>query len=75
MENKTGRSNWWGNPSRLVAKKKDFYKTAAEASEAARALGIKSWKDYVGEYKKDPRLPSSPLRHYFILKWKDFIGK
>ncbi len=41
-----------------------FYQTWQEASKAAIALKIDSWEDYGQKYRKDPKLPSSPLQFY-----------
>ena len=43
---------------------KAFYKTYTAASKAAIALGFISKDDYHANYKKDPKLPSNPLREY-----------
>lgn len=61
------------------------YKTYAEASEAAIALGIKSFEEYCGKgkyknrkrYEDDPRLPSNPNLTYAKdwVSWANFLGK
>lgn len=40
------------------------YSTAAEAGEAVRRLGIKTFVEYLSRYKEDPRLPSQPNEFY-----------
>ncbi len=52
------------------------YQTCEEAKIAARALNIKSRKDYKEKYKIDPRLPANPDGKYGneFLGWADFLG-
>ncbi|MGD8111299.1 gamma-mobile-trio integrase GmtZ [Vibrio sp. TRT 17S01] len=52
------------------------YSTYFKASEAAQLLGIKTSKEYVLLYKKDPRLPSTPSRYYSTnwKGWELFLG-
>jgi len=45
------------------------YSTSAQASRAAKALGLSKESEYKLGYKKNPKLPSSPER-----KYKDFPG-
>ena len=56
---------------------KNFYSTLAEASEAARKLGITDGKNYkAGLYKEDPMLPSNPnLVYADWTSWSDFLEK
>ena len=51
------------------------YATCAEASEAAKKLGCKTWKDYLKKYKKDPKLTAAPRNTYKDFPgWKKFLG-
>ena len=58
-----------------------FYATVAEASKAAKKLGIKDSLEYKERYKEDPCLPSIPSSAYkdFWHKggwsWPKFLGK
>lgn len=54
---------------------RNLYETWREASEAARALGIKR-ATYRERYKEDPRLPSSPQSFYgdSFPGWGEFTG-
>jgi superfamily II DNA or RNA helicase len=53
-----------------------FYETWQEASEVARTLDIFTYKKYRKNYKKDPRLPSSPPQFYKDLpNWPVFFGR
>jgi len=59
-------------------KKKDFYQTYAEASQAAQKLGIQSLEEYKKRHQEDPRLPASPYSQYSHAgwqNWKVFLGK
>lgn len=53
------------------------YATYVEASEAAQRLGIASHKEYLKNYKKDPKLPGNPYNFYREqwVDWRDFFGK
>lgn len=53
----------------------DPYPKWQEASEAARALGIKGSTEYHRRRKEDPRLPSSPHRYKGFPGWVKFLGK
>lgn len=56
---------------------KPFYPTITDASRAALAIGIDSYKKYHGlkRYKEDPRLPANPQIVYpEWLGWKHFFG-
>ncbi|MDX2370470.1 MAG: VPA1269 family protein [Colwellia sp.] len=64
----------------LGGPKKDFYPTIEEASSAAIALGIRTFKEYSLGYKKDPRLSSIPYSTYSddwdsFGKFPGFLGK
>lgn len=52
------------------------YKTLADASKAARALGIRSGPEYSEKYKVDPSLPGKPEAYYSSewTDWYDFLG-
>jgi len=51
------------------------YATCAQASAAARKLGIKSMAEYKAGYKQDPRLPCSLSQSYEDFNgFKDFLG-
>ncbi|WP_447747714.1 gamma-mobile-trio integrase GmtZ [Pseudomonas nicosulfuronedens] len=52
------------------------YETLAEASSAAKKLGISSWKDYSRRYHEDPMLPGRP-EVYYRKNWEgvaSFLG-
>jgi len=72
-------SNFPGWTKFLTGKKEiKKYKTWEQASGAAKKLGIKSKQAYVhrGDYKQDPRLPSSPHTFYKNFPgWPKFLGK
>jgi superfamily II DNA/RNA helicase len=52
----------------------DFYPTWQEASKVAISLDIKSYKEYLGRYKEDSRLPSSPHLYYEDFpNWINFL--
>ena len=53
----------------------DFYPTLAEASAAARGLGIQTGSEYKKKYKKDPHLPSNPNAFYASewVSWSHFL--
>ena len=53
-----------------------FYPTLAEASEAARALGIREQREYYARYQEVSRLPSNPHRTYADewMGWHDFLS-
>ncbi|MCX6756046.1 MAG: DEAD/DEAH box helicase family protein [Candidatus Nomurabacteria bacterium] len=54
---------------------KDYYLTLKEAQEAAKKLGIKTYKEYSKRYKEDPKLPSVPGRFYSdYVSFDLFIG-
>jgi len=56
-------------------KKKEFYPTLKEASDAAKKLKIKGQLDYKSKYKLDPRLPSGPSSFYSDFPgWRVFLG-
>ncbi|KZL39471.1 hypothetical protein VT47_09875 [Pseudomonas syringae pv. syringae] len=51
-----------------------LYPTAAEAADAARALGLASLNDYNESRHLDPRLPASPRQYYSDYNtWLEFI--
>jgi hypothetical protein len=52
------------------------YESLAEASAAARSLGLASMNKYRQGYKKDSRLPASPAIQYPSewVNWYDFLG-
>lgn len=54
-----------------------FYSTYAEASAAARALGVTSEAEYEEGYRFDLRLPSNPAAYYDgqWTDWYNFLGK
>lgn len=53
-----------------------FYATWQEASEAAARVGLTTMRLYRSEFKKDPKLPSSPHRAYEDFPgWKIFLRK
>ncbi len=60
-----------------MERSRELYSTYEEAKKAAQKLRIKSETDYRMEYKKDPRLPSSPSSKYGdeFVSWADFLGK
>lgn len=53
------------------------YKELADASKAARALGISSGPEYSEKYKFDPGLPGKPEAYYSSewTDWYDFLGR
>lgn len=54
----------------------DYYPTWQEASAAAIKLGIVSVRQYIDNYKKDPRLPSCPRQAYPDFPgWYVFLNK
>lgn len=61
-----------------IKERKNFYKTLIEAKEAVKRLGIKDYKSYLLNYKKDPFL-SADLRRTYKYKgwtnWHDFFDK
>jgi len=67
---------WVSSQDFLNINKSDFYKTYQEAQKAAQTLGIKNRHHYVGkkEYKKDPRLSSTPNMLYESKGWKDWYS-
>ncbi len=72
-------SEWvnWGHFLRGKAKKK-FYPTLAEASGAAIRLGITAaGPDYKKQYRRDPRLHSTPNVFYAVewKGWAHFLGR
>ena len=56
---------------------KNFYPTLQEAQLAVKQLSIDTQKKYKANYKKDPRLPSSPNIFYKEewVSWSDLFGK
>lgn len=52
------------------------YDTYQDASAAARALGVKTRKEYYSRYRENPRLPSNPELKYqgTFVSWPDYIG-
>lgn len=57
--------------------KKRIYQNIEDAKGSTRRLNIKSSLDYYKNYKKDPRLPSSPKKFYKHdwNGWRDFLGQ
>lgn len=52
-----------------------IYKTLTQASQAARALGPESAREYIKIYQTDPGLPSNPSNYYKDWKsWHHFLG-
>ncbi|WP_341303141.1 VPA1269 family protein [Pseudomonas sp. TMP25] len=69
--------NWGGWKKFLgVSPPARKYKKLDDASAAARSLGIASIRGYTHGYKKDPRLPSSPVTQYpdEWITWYEFLG-
>lgn len=59
-----------------VTRKRDTYSTYQEASNAAKALGLKTKDGYLANYRKDWRLPSNPQNHYpEFTSWPAFLGQ
>ncbi len=57
-----------GYPTFLRGKEKP-YSDCKEASKGAKKLGFKTRKQYITNYKTDPRLPSDPSLHYKGRGW------
>ncbi|MDH5896163.1 VPA1269 family protein [Vibrio splendidus] len=66
---------WTSMSDFLSDEKKHFYPTYIEAGEAAKKLRVVNKTDYSLNYKKDPKLPSSPNVKYSKdwVGWGDFI--
>ncbi|MBL4898655.1 MAG: integrase [Colwellia sp.] len=65
--------NWYDF---LGTERSPFYETPGEASQAAQALGIKSWDQYRKYHKQDSRLPARPDHVYAIdWDWYAFVGR
>ncbi len=73
--NQAYKTQWKGMRLFLGQEAKDFYKNLADASEAARKLGLKTHKTYKARYKEDPRLPAHPDQVYESewLSWPAFL--
>lgn len=55
--------------------KKAKYKTLSQAAKAARKLGVKTARDYIKNFKQDPKLHSNPSVNYVEwISWNDFLG-
>ncbi|RWX54336.1 gamma-mobile-trio integrase GmtZ [Photobacterium chitinilyticum] len=61
----------WQGFKEFLGNISQFYLTYQEASEAARALKIKTYKEYTRRYSEDPRLPATPNKIYAI-QWHNF---
>lgn len=64
----------------IAGKPFKLYKTWAEASAAARSLGIKGRTEYLARYKEDLRLPFDPSSQYAscwieFQEWDGFLNK
>jgi len=64
----------------LRLQESNLYLTWSQASQAIKKLNIKTVKDYINLYKKDPRLPERPSKAYKIEwairgKWPGFLGQ
>ncbi|WP_372779021.1 VPA1269 family protein [Litorivivens sp.] len=57
-------ANGWKDFLGTTSRRKIFFASYAEASQAARALGITSQKEYVEKYKLCRQLPAKPNRIY-----------
>ena len=70
-------ADWIDWFSFLGKKKRSLYSTYAEASAAARGLGIQSQLEYLQRYKEDERLSSNPSQVYAAdwVDWFSFLGK
>ena len=67
-----------GWTSFLGIKKRTFYQTFSEASNAAIALNISTFNEYRTRYKEDPKLPNCPNEVYrkewiSLGKWKGYL--
>lgn len=70
----SGWTNWYDF---LGSRKPEFYQTYEQAESAVRRLEFRSTSEYLGRYKEDPKLPSSPNRYYAKEGWVDwyqFLG-
>lgn len=56
--------NFPGYPVLFGFEKKSFYPTCEEASQASRALGIRTHREYQSKYRLDKRLTSDPKKIY-----------
>lgn len=67
----------WGvflGNGRSVRSSGEIYSTCAQASKAAKSLGIKSASEYARRYKEDPQLPSAPAQRYNnFSSWGKFL--
>lgn len=75
--NNTYKTEWRGWADLLSGAEKRWYKTLAEASEAAQRLCINSMDDYALNRHKDTLLPSNP-NQYYKDEWRgatEFLGK
>ena len=70
------KAEWQGWPHFLDNPKQPIYRTLAEASHAAIALGITTSTEYNKHYKEDARLPSTPYAVYKAewQNWPHFLG-
>ncbi|HEY5509494.1 MAG TPA: integrase repeat-containing protein [Prolixibacteraceae bacterium] len=60
----------WSNFFGITSSK--IYPTYAEAKEAVKRLGIKTYTEYKKRYKEDTRLPRNPSRSYLNTGWIGF---
>jgi hypothetical protein len=73
----TYSADWQSWPQFLGKNEKVFYSSFAEAQQAAQALGITSYQEYLQRYREDPHLPSTPAKIYSAdwHSWPQFLGK
>lgn len=72
-------SEWLGWPDffdRDPFKTGRKYLTLAEATNAAKRLGVKKVSEYIDRYKEDPMLPVSPFDTYESewVSWESYLG-
>ena len=72
----TYKCEWQGWYHFLGNTKREFYGSLAEASQAARYLGISSSTEYPRRYKEDACLPIVPFQIYKSewVSWAQFLG-
>ena len=70
------RHEWENYPVFFGLEPRSFYATYKEASAAAKALGIKSYAEYMKRYREDPLLTSLPQNRYKSewVNWHLFLG-
>lgn len=64
-------SESWRGWGEFLDRKKNYYTTLKEASDAAISLGIKTQREYGKNFKCDPKLHCDP-RNYYSSEWKGF---